>query len=40
MHAVPHDDQLSLDGRWFQLLRRPTDPLGDAWDEAEVPAAR
>ncbi|HEX5588702.1 MAG TPA: glycoside hydrolase family 2 TIM barrel-domain containing protein [Candidatus Limnocylindrales bacterium] len=38
MHALPHEDRVSLDGRWrFQLLRRPTDPLGDAWGEAEVP---
>ncbi|MEW5989988.1 MAG: glycoside hydrolase family 2 TIM barrel-domain containing protein [Chloroflexota bacterium] len=38
MHAVGHDDRIGLDGRWrFQLLRRPTDPLGDAWGEAEVP---
>ena len=38
MHAVPHEDRVSLDGRWrFQLLRRPDDPIGGAWGEAEVP---
>ena len=38
MHAVAHDDRISLDGRWrFQLLRRPTDALGEAWSDAEVP---
>ncbi len=29
MHSLTHADRLSLDGQWrFQLLRRPTDPLG------------
>jgi len=38
MHAVQHDDRISLDGRWrFQLLHRPTDVVGDAWGAAEVP---
>jgi len=38
MHAVPHPDRLSLDGRWrFQLLRQPDAPLDEAWGEAEVP---
>jgi beta-galactosidase len=38
MHAVQHEDRISLDGRWrFQLLRRPTDALGGTWAEAEVP---
>ena len=38
MHAVPHSDRLSLDGRWrFQLLHRPDAPLEAAWGEAEVP---
>ncbi|MBI3749599.1 MAG: DUF4981 domain-containing protein, partial [Chloroflexi bacterium] len=38
MHSLAHGDRLPLDGRWrFQLLRRPTDPVGDDWDEATVP---
>jgi hypothetical protein len=38
MHAVPHDDQLPLDGRWrFQLLHRPDEAPGEAWGEADVP---
>lgn len=39
MHAVPHDERLSLDGTWrFQLLRRPSDrPDDDGWLTAAVP---
>ncbi len=43
MHAVPHDDRMSLDGVWaFQLLRTPVDALaitagGDAWRDIDVP---
>jgi beta-galactosidase len=39
MHAVPHEDRLSLDGTWrFQLLRAPTDEaVEDAWREIDVP---
>ena len=41
MHAVPHDDRLVLDGDWrFQLLHRPTDPVGSAasdWGTIAVP---
>jgi beta-galactosidase len=38
MHAVPHPDRLSLDGRWrFQLLHHPDEAPGDAWGGAEVP---
>ena len=38
MHAVPHEDRVPLDGRWrFQLLHRPDEAPGDAWDEADVP---
>jgi beta-galactosidase len=41
MHAVPHPDRLPLDGAWrFQLLHRPTDPVGHAatdWRPIEVP---
>ncbi|MEO5919072.1 MAG: glycoside hydrolase family 2 TIM barrel-domain containing protein [Candidatus Limnocylindrales bacterium] len=38
IHAVPHEDRISLDGRWrFQLLHSPDDPLDDAWGEADVP---
>lgn len=38
MHAVPHADRLSLDGRWrFQLLPRPEEPPGDTWGDADVP---
>ncbi len=38
MHAVPHADRLDLDGRWrFQLLHRPDEATGEAWDEIEVP---
>ncbi|MEO8462614.1 MAG: glycoside hydrolase family 2 TIM barrel-domain containing protein [Chloroflexota bacterium] len=38
MHAVPHEDRLSLDGRWrFQLLHSPEDPLDEAWGGADVP---
>jgi len=41
MHAVPHDDRLVLDGDWrFQLLHRPTDPVGESasdWGTIAVP---
>jgi beta-galactosidase len=41
MHAVPHADRLSLDGTWrFQLLHRPTDPVGASsadWRPIDVP---
>jgi beta-galactosidase len=41
MHAVPHDDRVSLDGTWrFQLLHSPTDPVGPSpadWRPIEVP---
>src|SRR5262245_12593865 len=39
MHAVPHPDRLSLDGRWaFQLTRTPTTPPGpEDWREVDVP---
>ena len=38
MHAVPHLDRLSLDGRWrFQLLPRPAAEPGSAWAEIDVP---
>ena len=38
MHAVPHRDRVSLDGRWrFQLLERPDAPVGDTWGKADVP---
>ncbi|HSO30127.1 MAG TPA: glycoside hydrolase family 2 TIM barrel-domain containing protein [Candidatus Sulfomarinibacteraceae bacterium] len=38
MHAVAHEDRLSLDGRWrFQLLARPEEPVGADWAEADVP---
>jgi beta-galactosidase len=38
MHSLTHPDRHSLDGPWrFQLLRRPTDPLGPDWGEATVP---
>ncbi len=43
MHAVPHDDRLSLDGVWrFQLLHSPAEAVavasgGDAWRGIEVP---
>ncbi len=38
MHAVPHDDRVSLDGRWrFQLLHRPDESPGGEWSEAVVP---
>ncbi len=38
MHAVPHEDRISLDGTWrFQLLRHPDDPLDKAWGVADVP---
>ncbi len=41
MHAVPHLDRVPLDGEWrFQLLHRPTDPVGAAatdWRPIAVP---
>jgi beta-galactosidase len=39
MHAVRHDERLSLDGTWrFQLLETPTaDLAADAWREIGVP---
>ncbi|MBI2762774.1 MAG: DUF4981 domain-containing protein [Chloroflexi bacterium] len=38
MHAVTHDERVSLDGTWrFQLLHRPDEPPGDTWGAAEVP---
>ncbi|MGZ9160610.1 MAG: glycoside hydrolase family 2 TIM barrel-domain containing protein, partial [Candidatus Limnocylindrales bacterium] len=39
MHAVPHGEQLSLDGSWrFQLLRSPVDrPAATDWREIAVP---
>ncbi len=38
MHAVPHDDRLSLDGRWrFQLLPVPDAEPGPSWGEIDVP---
>ncbi|MES2209148.1 MAG: glycoside hydrolase family 2 TIM barrel-domain containing protein [Chloroflexota bacterium] len=38
MHAVAHDERVSLDGIWqFQLLHRPDESPGDRWGEAEVP---
>jgi beta-galactosidase len=38
MHSVTHADRLPLDGTWrFQLLRRPEDPPGQDWGEAQVP---
>ena len=41
MHAVPHGDRVPLDGTWrFQLLHRPTDPVGAAetdWRPIDVP---
>ncbi|GAA4983704.1 glycoside hydrolase family 2 TIM barrel-domain containing protein [Yinghuangia aomiensis] len=38
MHAVPHAEQLSLDGAWdFQLLPHPTAERSDQWQTAQVP---
>jgi len=41
MHAVPHQDRLSLDGEWrFQLLHRPADTVGESaadWRPIAVP---
>ena len=38
MHSLTHGDRVPLDGVWrFQLLRRPTDPIGPDWGEATVP---
>jgi len=38
MHAVPHQDQLVLDGLWaFQLLEAPDADTGTEWRDIEVP---
>ena len=38
MHAVPHSDQVSLDGLWaFQLLEAPDADTGTEWRDIEVP---